>query len=340
MVRSPRVSRVLPLALLFAATTLVAERQARPPQPPTPQSGAEGELAKINAELVAMQVALDRVHFSPGEIDGQAGDNTMRALAAFRAAHGVTAPRPTTETPVGTAGRSARGTKAGPAAPPAPVLDPATRDALAPSIDQPLTDYTIGEPDVAGPFTTVPADLMEQSKLDVLGYTSPLELLAERFHAAPALIRALNPDAQYVAGETLRVPNVDPMLLPTTQGPVAGKDNPNNPTVIEVSEADRLLRLRRGDELLLVAPVTVGSEHDPLPVGDWVVPTSSSTRSSTTTPSSSGTPIARTPRPALPPDRTTRSGRCGWTSTRNTSACTARRRPMRSGTRSRTAACG
>ena len=271
MVRSPRVSRVLPLALLFAATTLVAERQARPPQPPTPQSGAEGELAKINAELVAMQVALDRVHFSPGEIDGQAGDNTMRALAAFRAAHGVTAPRPTTETPVGTAGRSARGTKAGPAAPPAPVLDPATRDALAPWIDQPLTDYTIGEPDVAGPFTTVPADLMEQSKLDVLGYTSPLELLAERFHAAPALIRALNPDAQYVAGETLRVPNVDPMLLPTTQGPVAGKDDPNNPTVIEVSEADRLLRLRRGDELLLVAPVTVGSEHDPLPVGDWVV---------------------------------------------------------------------
>ena len=48
---------------------------------------------------------------------------------------------------------------------------------------QPLVSYEITEQDVAGPFAeTIPRDLMQQSKLDALNFTSPLEMLAEKFH--------------------------------------------------------------------------------------------------------------------------------------------------------------
>jgi hypothetical protein len=36
-----------------------------------------------------------------------------------------------------------------------------------------LVDYTITAADVAGPFTAIPADLTEKSRLPALGFTSP-----------------------------------------------------------------------------------------------------------------------------------------------------------------------
>ena len=49
---------------------------------------------------------------------------------------------------------------------------------------------------------------MEQSKLPALSYASILEALGERFHASPALLQALNPEATFAAGEQIEVPNV------------------------------------------------------------------------------------------------------------------------------------
>ena len=50
---------------------------------------ANGELSVAARRALALQVALDRAGFSPGEIDAGMGALTTRALAAFREARGI-----------------------------------------------------------------------------------------------------------------------------------------------------------------------------------------------------------------------------------------------------------
>lgn len=204
---------------------------------------APTSIAPVVGETMATQVMLDRAGFSPGEIDGRAGRNLARALSAFQATTGL----PET-------GR----------------VDDGTWDALTKRSGghPPLVSYEIAAEDVAGPFVErIPGDLIEQSKLESLGYTSPLELIAEKFHVKPALLRQLNPRATLErAGERILVPNVaaiDPLAPLPGSRPVAR---------IVVSRATSVLTVEdaRGHPLFQ-APVTTGSTHDPLPLGTWKV---------------------------------------------------------------------
>ena len=52
-------------------------------------SGKGRARAPSAATIIKEEILLDRAGFSPGEIDGQAGSNDQKALAAFQEANGL-----------------------------------------------------------------------------------------------------------------------------------------------------------------------------------------------------------------------------------------------------------
>jgi lipoprotein-anchoring transpeptidase ErfK/SrfK len=234
------------LALVLAPGMAVAQKRATPP---------------VDAQqMIAVQVALDRAGFSPGEIDGRGGPKTRLALSEFQKSANLQPTGAVTEETL------------------AALRVPA----------ESIESYTITPPDVAGPFIgAMPGDMMESAKLPALGYTSALEALAEKFHASPALMKTLNPDAAWVAGETIKVPAVEPFEVPAkTETPAANAEAGANakPTAgakpaapaaaleVVISGATKSLVVRdTSGAILMHAPVTIGSSKDPLPVGDWKV---------------------------------------------------------------------
>ena len=180
--------------------------------------------------MLPAQVVLDRAGFSPGEIDGRGGRNTQTAIAAFEKSTGTT-----------------------------------IADALTASTDPPTITYTISPQDAAAPTVpNIPEDMMEKAKLKRLEYTSTLEMLAERFHASPNLLKRLNPSAKFEAGEQVTVPNVNVV------SEAEGKPLPN--IVVRVSKSASALTVSDASgKVVMHAPVTSGSQHDPLPIGSWTV---------------------------------------------------------------------
>ena len=222
-------------AVLTATAPVPAQRGAGST---VPAQAASAPAANAPDAVLELQVLLDRAGFSPGEIDGKNGANTKRALAAWQ--HTREAGEQTGDI-VTALGRGQ-----------VPVL----------------VEHQITDADVAGPFIErLPADLMEQSTLPGLHYTSPLEALGERFHASPALLQQLNPGARFAVGETIRVPNVtvdDPASKPNAAPPA------DVTVTVSKSASSITVRDARG-QVVFHAPVTSGSQHDPLPVGKWAV---------------------------------------------------------------------
>jgi lipoprotein-anchoring transpeptidase ErfK/SrfK len=182
------------------------------------------------SDMLATQVALDRAGFSPGEIDGRGGANTQRAVDAFERETGSK-----------------------------------IADIVAAATEPPTIDYTVTTEDAAVPIVrSIPEDMMAKARLKRLAYTSRLEMLAERFHASPALLRRLNARLRLGPGDRVVVPNVK--VVAAAEGkPVPG-------IVVRVSKQASTLTVSDGaGKVIMYAPVTSGSEHDPLPIGSWTV---------------------------------------------------------------------
>lgn len=181
-------------------------------------------------EIAAMQVVLDRMGASPGVIDGRMGENVAKAMETYRTLTGESID------PADTAAVEALLARTG---------GPAT------------TTYTITEADVAGPFiAAVPVDYSEKAALPHMSYTSPAELLAERFHMDEAYLKALNPDADfYRPGTVITVANIKRAPKPEVARIVADKLNK------QVRAYDAT------GKLVAAYPATIGSSQTPSPSG-------------------------------------------------------------------------
>ena len=189
-------------------------------------------LRSSQASILRAQVLLDRANFSPGEIDGRPGANLNRAIAGFQEGKKIA-----------TSG----------------ALDQATWAALNADTTPVVVPYRITEADIAGPFTPLPQDMMEKSKLQALGFETAEESLGEQFHVSPGLLRRMNPTAKYEVGEEILVPNV----LASTAPVKAAK--------VTVSKAGWLRVLDGSGNIMAQYPCSSGSEHDPLPIGTWKI---------------------------------------------------------------------
>jgi lipoprotein-anchoring transpeptidase ErfK/SrfK len=123
-----------------------------------------------------------------------------------------------------------------------------------------LQPYVVVKEDVAGPFARIPRRMAAKAKLVRSSFESPIETLAEKFHCAPSLLKALNPQKGFdLAGEVLVVPNVATVSLPVAASVIV------NGTENGVSVVDP------AGKVIARFPASIGSQHDPLPVGTWKV---------------------------------------------------------------------
>jgi lipoprotein-anchoring transpeptidase ErfK/SrfK len=193
------------------------------------QNFSEG---RVNPAVVKAQILLDRARFSPGEIDGKAGENFKKALLAFEAEQGL----PST----------------------GQLNEELWQKLTATSSEPVLEKYTLSDDDLRGPFVkNIPKKMEDMKDLPSLGYTGAQEKLAEKFHMSEELLGALNPGEQFdTAGRTVVVASK------------LGGELPAKASRLEVDKTHQTVKVfDRSDKLLAIYPATVGSTEKPAPSG-------------------------------------------------------------------------
>jgi hypothetical protein len=227
----------------------------------------------IDGQIFHAQVLLDAAGFSPGTIDGRKGSSLTEALRGFQEANGLQV-----------TGK----------------LDTPTRQALLQNSKPSTINVKLGPDDVRSTYVyPEPKDPEKQEGIPFLGYRNMLEKVAERYHTSPAAVVALNgPEKLIGPGQTLRLPNVMPKSRDYSGSPDKGArlmdllnvdgQQPHGSFVL-IDKSDGVLKVYdgsvpqgdpskgpidlSGNKLVAQFPVTMGSQHDPLPIGRWKVVT-------------------------------------------------------------------
>jgi len=226
--------------------------------------------------VVRAEILLGRLKFSPGEINETYNENLGNAVKAFQSASGLPVSgtvdsatwtilnerQPSSSTSGGGDQESqSEGQANG-----RPISQ---SQAAGSSPARVIIPYVISIEDVAGPFTKIPRVkgrgarerlMLREGKLKHLNYESPLELLAEKFHSSPDLLVKLNPHKIFSkAGVEIQVPDVE-------------NSPPTDAASIVVDASTRTVTALSGDGKVLASyPATIGSAHDPLPIGTWKI---------------------------------------------------------------------
>jgi lipoprotein-anchoring transpeptidase ErfK/SrfK len=212
----------------------------------------------VNLPVLHVQVILDHLGFAPGILDGKRGQSLTAALKGFQESRNL---------------------------PVTGLIDDATLVELDKYQNLRATrTLRLSADALTGPFVNpLPKSPVEQAKLTTLAYRSAMEKLGEMFHTTPAVLVALNsPDTPLRPGTPVVFPNALPSSrdydakLPELWRQTLADLNVDavqpRGTQVVVDKSDQVLRvLDAQGRLVAQFSATMGSEHDPLPLGRWKI---------------------------------------------------------------------
>jgi lipoprotein-anchoring transpeptidase ErfK/SrfK len=236
--RSPATNRTaLPTAPAGQTSSLLTTAVDSPtflpqdqPQP-SRQSVSNPQLPESDPEIgIRLQVALARLGFSPGAIDGIVGSQTRSALRAFQKAMNL---RPTG------------------------VLDPATRSHLEQTAPI-YTNYVVTALDLAR-LQRLGRSWLAKSRQDKMDYEGIVELLAEKSQSDEDLVWRLNPNLDWKSiqpGTSIKIPAVA-VLSPA-----------KHVCSIRISLAERVLQVfDESRHIIAHFPCSIGQRVESRPLG-------------------------------------------------------------------------
>ena len=241
--------------------------------------------------MMQVQVVLERLGFGPGVIDGQAGLSTTNALNAFQEANGLQATGELDE-----ASRQALSRWSNiPATRVVTIPEEWGRVAYQPIPDDPAAQaqmqrlgYESLDEALAERFHTT-IDMLRQlnpggrptgaSGTRTAGETPTPAATAS---PSPSGSPSATPAPMFRAGQQIRVPNVgadridrasvdNPEWLRTLASLGVGTQQPEVARIVVDKSGGWLKAYDESDKLVAAFTVSSGSEHDPLPLGDWGV---------------------------------------------------------------------
>ncbi|MEP7222703.1 MAG: L,D-transpeptidase family protein [Novosphingobium sp.] len=241
--------------------------------------------------LMQAQVVLDRLGFTPGVVDGKAGLSTRNAIGGFQEATGLNvsgeldtatlkALERWNDIPATRVVTIPADFAAGPFQP--KPADPAEQAKL------PALGYESLDEKLAERFHTTIATLQELNPGGVpAGSPAPAGVRAPSPAPSPSEAAATG-DAKPVAvplfhaGQQIRVPNVggdviepgsidDPAWAQTLAMLGVGSRQPQAADIVVSKSKGTLKAFDQDGKLIAVYTATMGSSHDPLPLGDWKI---------------------------------------------------------------------